>query len=61
MADIVIEKIFKHPLFTWGAANVVKQGDTRTAYLSAIKAPDLPEQMSNQFLIDKRMLCELMT
>jgi Fic-DOC domain mobile mystery protein B len=40
MADIVIEKIFKQPLFTWGAANLVKQGDTRTAYLSAIKAAD---------------------
>lgn len=40
MADIVIEKIFKQPLFTWGAANLVKAGDTRTAYLNAIKAAD---------------------
>lgn len=40
MADIVIEKIFKQPVFTWGAANLVEQGDTRTAYLSAIKAAD---------------------
>ncbi len=40
IADIVIEKIFKQPVFTWGAANLVRQGDTRTAYLSAIKAAD---------------------
>ena len=40
MADIVIEKIFKQPVYTWGAANLVKQGDTRIAYLNAIKAAD---------------------
>ena len=40
MADIVIEKIFKQPVYTWGAANLVKQGDTRMAYLNAIKAAD---------------------
>jgi Fic-DOC domain mobile mystery protein B len=40
MADIVIEKIFKRPVFTWGAANLVKQGDTRASYLKAIKAAD---------------------
>ena len=40
MADIIIEHIFKLPVFTWGAANLVKQGDTRTAYLNAIRAAD---------------------
>ena len=40
MADIVIEKIFKQPVYTWGAANLVKQGDTRMDYLNAIKAAD---------------------
>jgi len=40
MADIIIEKIFKQPVFTWGAANLIKQGDTRTVYLTAIKAAD---------------------
>jgi hypothetical protein len=40
MADIMIEKIFKQPVYTWGAANLVKQGDTRMAYLNAIKAAD---------------------
>lgn len=40
LADIVIEKIFKQPHYTWGAANLVKQGDQRTAYLDAIRAAD---------------------
>ncbi len=40
MADIVIEKVFKQPVYTWGAANLVQQGDTRTNYLNAIWAAD---------------------
>jgi Fic-DOC domain mobile mystery protein B len=40
MADIIIEKIFKQPMYTWGASNEVKQRDMRTAYLRAIKAAD---------------------
>lgn len=40
MADIVIEKIFQQPVYSWGAANLVKRGDTRTIYLNAIKAAD---------------------
>ncbi len=40
MADIIIEKVFKQSVFTWGAANLVKQGDTRKAYLNAIKIAD---------------------
>lgn len=40
MADIIIEKLFKLPVFSWGAANLMKKGDPRSAYLSAIKAAD---------------------
>jgi Fic-DOC domain mobile mystery protein B len=40
MADIIIENIFKQPAFTWGAANLVKQGNTRKTYLKAIKIAD---------------------
>lgn len=40
MADIVIEKIYNQPHYTWGAGNLVKQGDQRGNYLSAIKAAD---------------------
>lgn len=40
MADIVIEKIYKQPHYSWGAANLENQIDTRTAYLNAMKAAD---------------------
>ncbi|MCM5527367.1 mobile mystery protein B [Parasegetibacter sp. NRK P23] len=40
MADIIIEKIFGLPVFTWGAANLVKLGDQRKEYLKALKAAD---------------------
>lgn len=39
IADIVIEKIFRLPHYTWGA-NLIKQDDQRMAYLNAIKAAD---------------------
>jgi Fic-DOC domain mobile mystery protein B len=40
MADIIIEKIFKQPVFSWGAANLSSEGDIRTAYLKAVKTAD---------------------
>jgi Fic-DOC domain mobile mystery protein B len=40
IADIVIEKVFKQPVYTWGATNLVNQGDQRTTYLNAIRAAD---------------------
>ena len=40
MADIIIEKIYKLPVFSWGAANLSSEGDTRTAYLKAVKSAD---------------------
>jgi Fic-DOC domain mobile mystery protein B len=40
MADIIIEKIYKQPVFSWGAANLSSEGDTRTAYLKAVKTAD---------------------
>jgi Fic-DOC domain mobile mystery protein B len=40
MADIIIEKIYKLPVFTWGAANLSNEDDARAAYLRAIKAAD---------------------
>ncbi len=40
MADIIIEKIYNLPVFTWGAANLFGEGDIRTAYLKAIKTAD---------------------
>jgi Fic-DOC domain mobile mystery protein B len=40
MADIVIEKIYKQPIFTWGAANISNDGNARATYLKAVKAAD---------------------
>jgi Fic-DOC domain mobile mystery protein B len=40
IADIVIEKIFKLPHYTWGASDLIKQSDQRIAYLKAIKQAD---------------------
>jgi hypothetical protein len=40
MADIIIEKSYKLPVFTWGAANLSKTSDTRKEYLNAVKAAD---------------------
>ncbi|TXI81618.1 MAG: mobile mystery protein B [Crocinitomicaceae bacterium] len=40
MADIIIEKIFKKPVFTWGAANLVKKGNARALYLAALREAD---------------------
>jgi len=45
MADIIIEKIYKMPVFTWGASQSLSASDknevdARGAYLKAIKAAD---------------------
>jgi Fic-DOC domain mobile mystery protein B len=40
MADIIIEKIYKLPVFTWGSANLSSEGDARVAYLRAVKSAD---------------------
>lgn len=40
IADIIIEKIFGAPVFTWGSLNLVKGGDMRSAYLRALRKAD---------------------
>ena len=40
MADIIIEKIFGNTPFSWGAENLSKDGNTRKAYLKAVKEAD---------------------
>lgn len=40
LADVVISKLYKMPVFSWGAAKLVKQDDIRAAYLKAVKAAD---------------------
>lgn len=40
MADVIIDKIFRRPVFSWGANNLTKQSETRKNYLKAVKEAD---------------------
>ncbi|HWQ25357.1 MAG TPA: mobile mystery protein B [Chlorobaculum sp.] len=40
MADIIIEKIFGMPVFSWGAGELSRDGDTRKIYLKALREAD---------------------
>jgi len=40
MADVIINKIYKQPMFSWGAKDLVKQSSSRSAYLKAVKEAD---------------------
>ena len=40
MADIIISHIFGKPVFSWSNQNLVKKGDARANYLSALHAAD---------------------
>lgn len=41
MADIIIESIFKSPLFSWNHSNMVKADETRKSYINAIREADI--------------------
>jgi len=49
MADIIIEKIFGKPVFTWGKGNITEKGEVRSKYLAALKQAD---QVSLEALIN---------
>lgn len=40
MADIIIEKIYNQPVFSWGAAHLSSESDMRASYLKAVKTVD---------------------
>ncbi len=40
MADVLINKGFGKPYFTWGSKNLVKPGEARTKYLRALRESD---------------------
>jgi Fic-DOC domain mobile mystery protein B len=40
MADVIIDKVYKLPLFTWGAGDLAHVGGARSAYLNAVKTAD---------------------
>ncbi len=41
IADIIIEKIFKQPVFTWGAGYIPEYKNVRADYIRSLKAADL--------------------
>lgn len=40
MADIIIDKLYKLPVFSWGANNNSTENEIRKMYLNAVKAAD---------------------
>lgn len=40
MADIIIEKVYKKPVFTWGAKELFKQANVRDIYIDTIRMAD---------------------
>ena len=40
MADVIIQKVYKLPFFTWGARDLVNQSEARSNYLETVKAAD---------------------
>lgn len=40
MADLILEKIFGQPYFSWGGDNLIKPSELRKQYISALKKAD---------------------
>ena len=40
MADLIMEKLYGEPFFTWGSSDLVKENDKRRAYINAVKKAD---------------------
>lgn len=40
MADIIAEKIFGRPVFSWGSENLIKKSTFRSAYFAALRQAD---------------------
>lgn len=40
MADVIISKVYKMPLFSWGTDDLVNEGEARSNYLNAVRAAD---------------------
>ncbi|WP_417611274.1 mobile mystery protein B [Owenweeksia hongkongensis] len=49
IADIIAEKIYKRPVFSWGVINLSKESQIREIYLNAVKEAD---KGNYQLLID---------
>lgn len=46
MADVLVNKGFGKPYFTWGSVNLTKVGEARTRYLAALRAADQTDYKS---------------
>lgn len=40
IADVLVEKVLKQPLFYWGSTNISRPGETRETYIKALHAAD---------------------
>lgn len=40
MADVIVNKIYNQPMFSWGVDNLENPGNSRSAYIKAIKEAD---------------------
>lgn len=40
VADVIIEKVYGQPVFSWGAGDLVTQGESRRKYLHALREAD---------------------
>lgn len=49
LTDLLLENIFDRPRFTWGSADLTRAGDTRRAYITALRAAD---NLDYQLLLD---------
>lgn len=42
-ADVLINNGFSQPVFSWGKKNLIKRGEARSAYLSALRQADIQD------------------
>ncbi|MBX3240485.1 MAG: mobile mystery protein B [Chitinophagaceae bacterium] len=40
IADVIVEKVFGKPVFTWGSQNLIRKSNFRSAYLAALRNAD---------------------
>ena len=40
MADLIMEKLYYQPFFTWGSNNLIKATDLRKKYIYAVRKAD---------------------
>ncbi|MCH7397278.1 mobile mystery protein B [Belliella sp. DSM 107340] len=43
MADIIVNKVFGKPMFSWGSKGLIQNDEVRSRYLKAIKRADIGE------------------